>query len=98
MKIDNPSQVTAQVTTNAASQTVGVQPGQGGGGRGKLDGNPDRVQLSNLSAALRDLNAEDPARTAEVQRIGAAVQSGSYSIDPLAVGQKIIAEGLEYSA
>ena len=59
MKIDNPQ--SAQVSTEAAKQSGGVTENQtGSGGRGRIDGHPDRVQLSNLSSALLDLSGDDP--------------------------------------
>lgn len=94
MKIDNP--LSPQVSTGATSQTGGITQSQSGsGGRNRVDGSSDRVQLSNLSAALRDLSTEDPSRTAEVQKIANAVDSGSYVIDPAELGRKILGDSLE---
>jgi anti-sigma28 factor (negative regulator of flagellin synthesis) len=91
MKIDNP--LLSQTSANALQQSGGVSETRGGSGnRARLDGTSDRVQLSNLSAALLDQPAEDPARAQSVQAIGSAVQSGSYRIDAAALGRKIIQE------
>lgn len=96
MKIENP--LSAQVSTEAAKQTGGVTQAQtGAGGRNRIDGNSDRVQLSSLSAALRDISEDDSGRTGEVQRVAAAVESGSYKIDPQTLGRQIIRDSLEIS-
>ena len=96
MKIDNP--LSPQVSTGSASPTGGITQSQSGtSGHNRVDGSSDRVQLSNLSAALRDLSAEDPSRTAEVQEIASSVDSGSYRIDPLELGRRILGDSLEIS-
>lgn len=97
MKIDNP--LSPQVSTGATSQTGGVTQAQSGSnGRGRVDGQSDQVQLSNLSSALRGLLDEDPGRTAQVEQIANVVQSGGYRIDALQVGRNIIQESLEIHA
>jgi flagellar biosynthesis anti-sigma factor FlgM len=94
MKIDNP--LSPQVSTGATSNTGGITQSQtGAGGRGRVDGSSDQVQLSNLSSALRGLSAEDPERTAKVQEIGIAVNSGNYRIDVPELGRKILADSIE---
>lgn len=96
MKIDNP--LSPQVSTGATSNASGITQSQSGpGGRGRIDGSSDQVQLSNLSAALRGLSAEDPERAAEVQKIAETVQSGSYRIDAVELGRKILTDSVEIS-
>lgn len=92
MKIDNP--LLSQVSANATQQSSGVTQSSGGQGsnRSRLDSHSDRVQLSNLSAALRDLSVEDPGRTAAVRAIGSSVAAGSYQVDAGALSRKIIQE------
>lgn len=92
MKIDNP--LLSQVSANALQQSSGVQgaPGESGASRVRQDGHSDRVQLSNLGAALRDAAVEDPDRTAAVEAIRAAVESGTYRVDAAAVSRKIVEE------
>ena len=96
MKIDNPQ--STQVSTEAAKQSGGVSQTQPGSvGRGRPDGNSDRVQLSSLSAALRDLSGEDQGRAAEVGQVAAAVESGKYQIDSQSLGRQILRDSLEIS-
>lgn len=91
MKIDNP--LLAQVTTGALHQSGGVtESGSGSGSRNKVQGHSDHVQLSNLGTTLRDLAVEDPDRASSIQAITAAVQSGQYRVDPVALGKKIVQE------
>jgi anti-sigma28 factor (negative regulator of flagellin synthesis) len=94
MKIDNP--LSSQVSTGAASQTGGITPSQSGTtSRSRSDGSSDQVQLSNLSAALRDLSVEDPSRTADIQKIANSVNAGTYQINPAELGQRILGESIE---
>jgi anti-sigma28 factor (negative regulator of flagellin synthesis) len=92
MKIDNP--LLSQVSANALQQSSGISQTSGGDGshRSRADGHSDRVQLSNLSAALRDLNAEDPNRAQSVRAIEKTVADGAYKIDAGAMSRKIIRE------
>lgn len=92
MKIDNP--LLSQVSANALQQSSGITQTSGGDGshRSRVDGHSDRVQLSNLSAALRDLNVEDPGRAQSVRAIEKSIADGSYQIDAGAMSRKIIQE------
>ena len=94
MKIDNP--LLAQVTTGALQQSGGVTEARpSGAAAGSAPS--DRVQLSNLSAALRDLNTEDPDRSAQVSQIAKLVESGNYSVDAASLASKIVGESTSLS-
>lgn len=92
MKIDNP--LLSQVSANALQQSSGVNQTSGseGSSRSRLDGHSDRVQLSNLGAALRDLSVEDPARVQSVRAIEKSVAEGSYRVDAGSLSKKMIQE------
>ena len=91
MKIDNP--LLAQVSTGALQQSGSVADARtSGAGGGNSGPGSDRVQISSLSAALRDLQVEDPDRTAKVDAIAKAVESGGYGVDASALSRKIVEE------
>ena len=91
MKIDNP--LLSQVSANALQQTGAVgETKSGSGNRARVDSQSDQVQLSNLSSALRDHSVEDPERAQSLQSIRAAVHSGSYRVDAVSLGKKIVQE------
>jgi anti-sigma28 factor (negative regulator of flagellin synthesis) len=54
----------------------------------------DRVQLSQLSAALRAADVESPERTAFLERLSAKVASGEYHVDSLELSRKLIRDAL----
>jgi flagellar biosynthesis anti-sigma factor FlgM len=77
-----------------ARETDKVQSGSGGRTEQRSqDG--DRVQLSGLSHALRTETEDTPERLEKVAQLKAAVQSGTYSPDPVKVGSKIIDDALK---
>jgi flagellar biosynthesis anti-sigma factor FlgM len=55
----------------------------------------DRVQLSELSEKLtRTLGVESAARASRLERLEAEVRAGRYSVDALAVSQRLVDETL----
>ncbi len=55
----------------------------------------DRVQLSGLSEKLtRTLGVESAASASRLERLEAEVRAGRYSVDPLAVSQRLVDEAL----
>jgi flagellar biosynthesis anti-sigma factor FlgM len=50
----------------------------------------DDVQLSNLSAHIRAEDSNSPVRAAQLEKLSAAVQTGTYHVDASEISRKII--------
>ena len=60
-----------------------------------LDDSPDRVALSELSTQVRSLNSDSPEHIARLERLSAAVRSGRYEVDAMAVSQSLVEQSLK---
>ena len=79
----------------AGSQQAGQVNSASSTGRGaaaRADQRGDRVQLSDLSSALRSLSAGSPEREARVSHLASLYRSGKYEVDAQAVSRSIVAE------
>lgn len=75
---------------NRPAEAVG-EAGQSGRGHASAAGAGDSISLSGASSALSQFATD---RAARVQRLTAAVQSGSYQVSSAAVSAAIVGNGL----
>jgi flagellar biosynthesis anti-sigma factor FlgM len=92
MKI-NDSNIPANVAP-ASAQEVGAPHSDRARSGGVSARGTDEVELSGLSSRLAALQSNSPERSANLDRLAAAVSNGQYRIDPQAVGGAIINESL----
>lgn len=83
-----------QSITTSTQQTGGASPASAGSraGLNRAESRGDRVQLSNLSSALKSLSADSPERSAWIDQLGAVYRSGGYQVNAGAVSQALISD------
>jgi flagellar biosynthesis anti-sigma factor FlgM len=80
----------ATQTGRSESPSV-VSPGKSGSGSGKTGSSSDRVELSSFTGRMsQTMQADAASRAQRVSQIAAAVRSGTYKVDSMAVSKAII--------
>jgi flagellar biosynthesis anti-sigma factor FlgM len=97
VKINDSNQLAA--SQSSAAQTRQTEYAAGTGRTRQTNdvshgGSGDNVQLSSLSASIRAQNADSPERSAHVARVSAAVQGGTYTVDPVAISRGLINDSI----
>jgi len=84
-----PSQIYISQQQIARSNTT--EDGGKAGNAGAPKTSDNDVEVS-VSAAAKQLAADSATDTAKVQRLKAAIQDGSFQIDPQRIAQRIVAQ------
>lgn len=95
MKVnDSNSQPVGAAGSGKALAAEGVGTGKGTLASGQPRTEEDNVQLSRLSGHLREIDQNSPSRIAYTDQLQAAVANGSYQVNDVAVGRKMIEDSL----
>src|SRR5205809_7534387 len=74
------------------ARTAETQPGGSTGkGSAKVSSATDGIQISQFTGTLsKVLESDSTSRAQRVERLAAAVRSGTYQVDPMAVSRAIV--------